>query len=51
MSEVDVFKVLLFPIPALDGGYTVVILKILNDKNHNEKFFLKLLIALELNLK
>lgn len=51
MSEVDIFKVSLFPVPTFDGGHTVVIFKVLNDKNHSEKFLLKLLIALELKWK
>jgi len=48
---VDIFKVSLFPIPTFDGGCIVVIFKILSDKNHMEKFLLKLLIALELKWK
>lgn len=51
MFEVDIFKVSLLPIRTFDGGCTVVIFKILNDKNHTEKFLLKLLIALELKWK
>lgn len=50
MFEVDIFKVSLFPIPTFDGC-PVVIFKILNDKNHTEKFLLKLLIAQEIKLK
>lgn len=50
MFEVDIFKVSLFQISTFDGC-PVVIFKILNDKNHTEKFLLKLLIAQEVKLK